>query len=421
MHDLAMLREDDLNRFYTRDIIGDLLVDQLNEVVINSFLDLGAGDGSLSRSVFKRWKNATGVTIDLDSGIKPDLGSDHSYKHFHYFLDILKSDLKVIGDKHGTFDLAVCNPPFFKPDWIKEHSDFIDEVNLLVGLPKKTDLNAEIIFLAQNLRMLRVGGQLAIILPDNIITGHRFANFRSELTQKHCIQKVVQLPSHSCHWTEARCFVLFIKKSTKQAQSIKLLKLNKDQSYSKVISIPFEAAKQRLDYEYHAARTALGDNLSNLMVCGAEIRRGSVSSAQARNLSFQTFHTSDFKEIMSDGTISFPDENNHLAPNKYIECISGDILLARIDRKLHKKVAIVKSGSAVITDCVYRVRLPESIRELAFQALRSEEGAYALRAVTKGVGARLLGKADLLQLPLKIHHGTTLPKSTVLESHRPLF
>lgn len=421
MHDLATLREDDLNRFYTRDIIGDLLVDQLNDVVVNSFLDLGAGDGSLSRSAFKRWKNATGVTVDLDSDSKPDLGSDHSYNHFHYFLDILKSDLKVIGDKYGTFDLAVCNPPFFKPDWTREHSDFVDEVNLLGGLPKKTDLNAEIIFLAQNLRMLRVGGQLAIILPDNVITGHRFANFRLELTQKHCIQKVVQLPSHSCHWTEARCFVLFLKKNVKQTPSIELLKFNRDQSYSNVISIPFEGAKQRLDYNYHAAQKALGDNLSNLMVCGAEIRRGSVSSAQARNSSFQTFHTSDYKEMMPDGTVSFPDQINTLPSNKYIECVPGDILLARVDRKLHQKVAIVKSGSAVITDCVYRVRLPESIRELAFQALRSEEGAYALQAVTKGVGARLLGKADLLQLPLKIQQGTNLSKNTALESHRPLF
>jgi type I restriction enzyme M protein len=80
----------------------------------------------------------------------------------------------------------------------------------------------------------------------------------------------------------------------------------------------------------------------------------------------------------------------------------GDILIARVDRKLHEKVAIVVGGEAALTDCVYRVKLPKESQQLAFRALRSSEGASRLLAISKGVSARLLGKADLLDMPLAI-------------------
>lgn len=422
---LTTLRKDDLNRFYTRDVIGNIMIDELGDLDNKIFLDLGVGDGSLTRSVFKRWNNATGVTVDLDQECNPNLKLNNSisqtYKHFHYVDDVLQSNLKKISERYEAFDLAVCNPPFFKPKWKKEHCDFLDEVNLLGALPRNADINAELIFLAQNLRLLGDGGMLAIILPDNIITGHRFSRFRTALTRKHCIEKVIQLPSRSCHWTEARCFILFVSKNLTQKQNIKLSRLDSEQNISPAISIPFELAHERLDYDYHVTRLKMGDNGSNLKILGAEVRRGSLSSVQARNASFSTFHTSDYNKIDQDGTITFSERGPGLSSNKQIICLPGDILMARVDRNLHKKVAMVKSGSAAITDCVYRVRLPVSIREKAFRVLRSEEGGNALQAISKGVGARLLGKADLLHLPLNIEKTPTSSKNIDAKIHTLLF
>ena len=76
--------------------------------------------------------------------------------------------------------------------------------------------------------------------------------------------------------------------------------------------------------------------------------------------------------------------------------------MARVDRNLHAKVAMVGHGRAAVTDCVYRVRVPVDVRASVFEALRSPVGMASLLAATKGVSARLLGKADLLDLPLRL-------------------
>jgi type I restriction enzyme M protein len=79
----------------------------------------------------------------------------------------------------------------------------------------------------------------------------------------------------------------------------------------------------------------------------------------------------------------------------------GDILMARVDRSLHQKIAIVTKGRAAITDCVYRVRVPVEHQKRVFTALRSTHGEQAILSATKGVSARLLGKGTLLGLRLQ--------------------
>ena len=63
---------------------------------------------------------------------------------------------------------------------------------------------------------------------------------------------------------------------------------------------------------------------------------------------------------------------------------------------------MVAGGRAAVTDCIYRVRVPAEVRMSVFDALRSPAGMASLLAVTKGVSARLLGKADLLDLRLQL-------------------
>lgn len=76
--------------------------------------------------------------------------------------------------------------------------------------------------------------------------------------------------------------------------------------------------------------------------------------------------------------------------------------MARVDRNLHEKVAMVGSGRAAVTDCIYRVRVSAEVRASVFGALRSPVGIASLLAATKGVSARLLGRADLFDLPLRL-------------------
>jgi type I restriction enzyme M protein len=240
-----------------------------------------------------------------------------------------------------------------------------------------------------------------MIAPDGMITGWKTRPLRRTLMAQHNIECVVQLPPHSFHDTEARCFVLILAKEIRQTEQVKLLRYNGATGISTPLYISIDDAERRLDYDYHIENRSPGSRLVTLRELGADIKRGSVSTVEARNADFPIFHTSDYG-VLSDGEIRLKSKVPASVEKRLVTVAPGDILMARVDRKLHEKVAIVVSGEAALTDCVYRVRLPKESQQLAFRALRSLQGTSALLAISKGVSARLLGKADLLDMPLAI-------------------
>lgn len=89
----------------------------------------------------------------------------------------------------GLYSLILANPPF------KGSLDY-DSVSadlLQVTRTKKTEL----LFLALFLRMLKVGGRCACIVPDGVLFGSSNAHkaLRQELVEKHRLQAVISMPS----------------------------------------------------------------------------------------------------------------------------------------------------------------------------------------------------------------------------------
>jgi type I restriction enzyme M protein len=398
-------RQGTLNRFYTRRSVGELLTDQLAHLNPSSVVDLGAGEGSLSISVAKYWPNADILTVDLDldctSPLHLNIMNAGATGHLHKVHDVFDPKLPNAIGRSNYFDLAVCNPPFFRPEWRRDFARILQEANLADACPSTSDASAEIIFLAQNLRLVRDGGALAMIAPDGMITGWKTRPLRRTLMAQQQIDCVVQLPPHSFHDTEARCFVLMLTKQVSQTEQVKLLRYDVTTGLSDPFYVSIDEAEQRLDYDYHIANRPRGKRLVTLRQLGADIKRGSVSTVEARNAEFPIFHTTDYDNL-SGGEIRLESSLPPTVGKRLVTVAPGDILMARVDRKLHKKVAIVVTGEAALTDCVYRVRLPKESQQLAFRALRSLEGASKLLAISKGVSARLLGKADLLDMPLAI-------------------
>jgi type I restriction enzyme M protein len=401
----AKIRQDDLNRFYTRSRIGDLLADQLgNEPPVNA-LDLGAGEGTLADAVLNRWTDTTIVTVDIDASIKPSLCSRLAGRgrggHLHHVHDVLDPALPNVLGSTETFDLAVCNPPFHRPPWKRDYARILQDAGLADACLSTADVTAEVIFFAQNLRMLRDGGRIAFIAPDGLVTGARAASFRRAVLRQHGIDAVIQLPAHSFHDTEARCFIVIATKNARdRVDRIRLLRHEADGTLSGPLLITPDDAERRMDYDHHAAMVATGGGeITTLRNLGADVRRGSLSTTERRQARFPTFHTTDYASL-ENGEASLGASIVPNYPDRVVVAEKGDILIARVDRSLHTKVAIVMEGKAAITDCVYRVRLPQQHRAGAFRALRSEDGVANLLAATKGVSARLLGKADLLDLPI---------------------
>jgi type I restriction enzyme M protein len=395
----------DLKRFYTRTAVGELLVEQLGDIDPRKVLDLGAGEGSLSVAVVRRWTGAESVTVDLDPSVIDILHANilgaGANRHLHHIHDILDPALPIALEKHGAFDLAVCNPPFFRPTWSRDHAQIFQEANLADACPTIADATAEILFLAQNLRVLRDGGKVALIAPDGLLTGWRTMSFRRTVMEHHSVDCVMQLPNYSFHDTEARCFILILTKNAGPTRRVKLLRYDLEAGLSDPIYVGRDEAEQRMDFDFHSTHSRRSGGTTTLRRICAEVRRGSIDTTARKAATFPTFHTTDYREF-SDGLIALADTSNHPAGRRLVIAEAGDILMARVDRSLHLKVGIVMSGSAPVTDCIYRVRVPPPHRVRAFDALRSPSGAASLLAVTKGVSARLLGKADLLDLPLQL-------------------
>lgn len=399
----AAKREGTLNQFFTREGVGELLIRELGSIEPRSVIDLGAGEGSLAAAVAKHWPTAHITTVDVDASCAGDLHkalvAAGATDHEHQVLDVLKSSLPAQLGKR-LFDLAVCNPPFFRPAWEREFADILRDADLAEACPSLPEATAEILFLAQNVRLIRDGGTIALIVPDGLATGWRALAFRRALLKRYTLRAVAQLPPYSFMDTEAYCFILVIdKKSPVAGDKVRLLRLEEDGSVAKTVNVELTAAEARLDYTYHALAQSNPSGATTLRQLGADIRRGSLSSVERKSLDAFVFHTGDFparaKPVRLESAL--PDTNKRL-----VVAEKGDILMARVDRELHDKVTFVSSGQAAITDCVYRVRLPEQHRQLAFEALSSDYGRARIQAVTKGVGARLLGKGDLLDIPLVV-------------------
>ncbi|MET0376748.1 MAG: methyltransferase, partial [Rhizorhabdus sp.] len=195
----AAKRRGTLNQFYTRDEVGALLTRELGEINPSMVLDLGAGEGSLATSIARAWPRAHLTTVDIDptgSAILHErLVKAGATDHEHQIADVFDPALPQ-RLSNRTFDLAVCNPPFFRPAWRREFADILREADFADACSSLPEATAEIIFLAQNLRLVKTGGTIGLIVPDGLATGWRAVAFRRALLRGHWLRSVIQLPPY---------------------------------------------------------------------------------------------------------------------------------------------------------------------------------------------------------------------------------
>jgi len=404
---------DRLGRYYTKADIGRLLIDQMAGLTPSRLLDLGAGEGSLSDAAIKHWSNIELLTVDIDERSLPHLsklfhGCD-SFKHSHIRADALSHRLpQLIHSRFGHIDTAVCNPPFITPNWRKGFAKILEEVGFSGCMPVLSDVDAAVLFLAQNLRLLSARATLGIILPDSLISAGKYRQFRKELLRRYCVHRAIRLPRGSFSNTDALAHIVILSKG-RETKTVPLQKLANDRTLVPQVLIGVDDAAERLDFDYHAHRvvTSRPQNAQVPLSSLAEgLWRGSLSRAQGRLAGVPVIHTSDIRP--SDAVkwcdlSHFGDFRKQFLGRKsarYAE--PGDILVARVGRNLEQKVIGVSAGFPLITDCVYRVKVPERFRDRVLSQLSSTNGQAWLASRAYGVGAKQLTKVDLLTFPLSV-------------------
>ena len=391
---------DPLGRYYTNPIVSTVLVNAMGMNNPNVAIDICVGEGALVLEAAKEWKRTSFTTVDIEASASQVLIKQLSNRlASHYIGDALEVDLaERLGFQWGQADAALCNPPYINPVWKKQFSEILEDAGMSHVISKMRNVPADLLFIAQNLRLVRQGGCLGLILPDGIVAGERFSLFRKTLLYKHKVERVIELPRRIFKKTDAKAHIVVLSKDAAGSEYVVVQKLEENGFLSQEIKIPVSCAIKRLDYAYNAQKkNSIGKR--KIGDVAISVKRGSISSSERSQLNFPVFHTSDFSEYCS------------IVPNKYtltddiqeietkIIAVRGDILVARVGRNLSRKVCRVHADKVAISDCILLLRILPEYRDAVFTYLQSNAGRQALDAASHGVGAKFITVQSLLDIP----------------------
>ncbi len=382
-------------QFYTPQPAGHLLVSAMLTDQVQTVVDIGVGSGQLLRAAQARWQDARLFAADIDpqhiatARVRfPEAICRH--------LDALHMRLPTkLGLAEGQADVAVCNPPYLPAADLPNVHDILRAADLLDCVSAKR-ITTDIVFIAQNLRLLRTGGELAVIVPDGLATHSNFADLRQALYERHGLYRVIQLPDRFFSRTEARTHIFYLRKQARPVSGIRLVGASQNGELTQEVIIPAKLARVRLDYSFHSVKERRGASIITLRDLGAEIARGAFTHKECVTNNLPYFHTTDFKRFPNGLAVYPPDFS---LPERWV-AQRGDILIPRVGARCLHYAAKVLSGNPVLTDCVYRVRVESRWREPLWKALSSVEGIHWRQHAAHGVCARVLGKELLLDFPV---------------------
>jgi type I restriction enzyme M protein len=404
---------DPWGRYYTSLNVSRSLIERIEVHKPKVVLELGSGSGSLCSAAANRWRDAQLVTVDVDRRVPKRLDPERTgagLKHAHFVHDALDEALSdKIGLGLGTVDVAVCNPPYIRPRWRSDFGKILEDAGLSGALASLYDAGADLLFLAQNLRLLRRNGKLGLILPDGLVTAERFTGVRRALMRQHMVEQVVQLPRGVFKGTEAQTYLAVLSKMAGETDHVKLRQMGSDGHLSEAIEVAQDLAVKRLDYTFHAGVSSQRrrGTLRPIAVGAAvtEILRGKTCSSSISDFRAPVFHLGDFAERAGEQAVrivpkrfALAERAARIAALEARLAVPGDILLARVGRGLENRLALVVHGPCVISDCIFALRATDEHRERLYRFFESEVGQRALATSAHGVAARFLSKTNLLEI-----------------------
>jgi type I restriction enzyme M protein len=401
----------EFGRYYTKPAVGQALVDLTLTRRPMGLIDLGTGGGSLALAAARRWSNLNLLTVDVDvtsyRRLANLLATEDVRRHRHLRTDALEPSLVgLVREEFGRLDAAICNPPFTTPVWRKGFGEILEEAGFSGCMPVLADSDSALLFLSQALRLLDLGSTLGIVLPDSLVSGAKYRKFRRELLRQYRVEAVVRLPSGSFMHADALAHIVIVRKGYGGSTSIPLRRLSGGNLSSEVLVVSAEQATARMDFEFHAISVVPGITSNALKTrplgeIALGVHRGSVQATASRLAGIRVLHTTDMKPSLAGTWVPLGAQRPNLNDRRtWAE--AGDVLVARVGRNLDSKVLGVLSGYALLTDCIYRLRLPGSLAAQVLRQLSSAYGREWLASRSSGVGAKHLSIADLLSFPIHL-------------------
>jgi type I restriction enzyme M protein len=355
------LRE--LGQFHTPPDVASDLVGMIDRTPLN-LIDLGCGPGALALAASARWGSKLRlITMDLDPLAGPSQRG-WTDDHRHYRLDLLNDDPFADLVAPATFDAAVLNPPYGRraraPD-----ADVECEASTArpFNCPWSLTRCRATVFTLHALRAVKLGGLVAAILPETLVTGRLAARNRALITASATLRDIAILPARTFAGTETRATMVLLERITD----------------GKGATAPWWSPQRSRE------NVVVDHDLAPLGELEVDIVRGRLSSPAARRA--RAFHLGDFASARN-GTVKLRCSANLQIDDRAAR--PGDILVARIGRDIPSKVVRVTTGTNVISDCVYRLRCPSDLSERIWRSLRSPAGRLQIEAGLSGLTTRVL-------------------------------
>ncbi|CAL1517956.1 N-6 DNA methylase [Chitinophaga sp. MM2321] len=387
-----------LGRYYTAELFSELLVNTFSTKEPTSILELGVGGGSLIKAALSRWANASYYVADVDHNSLEKIKEELPFINtFH--IDTIKENVsEKLNLKNGSVDIAICNPPYLKVRNELCYDSLFHDANL-DACRKLRILTSDIIFLAKNLQLVKANGEIGIILPDSLITGKEFENFRAALIQEYHIKGIIQLPENIFPKTEALTHILYIEKQKPLKPNTTLFLSDNKGTIINSIDVDHASLVDRMDFKFHSWQASFKRCKRQTLALrdlSADVQRGSLTHKELKNSGKSYVHTTNMVHMEKCLRL----KSSKIIEGKFRLTQKGDILLSRVGNI--GKVSMVTQGKALYSDCIYRIRVAPEHRDQVWNALISEVGQSWLQAISHGVCAKVISKNDILNFPINV-------------------
>lgn len=389
-----------LGQYMTPSVVANLVAGHISSTA-TAVIDLAAGDCSLLYAAQRRRPAAKLFGYEIDAVM---------HRKAQHRLPSAKISLAngLTGRLHCELseqnEIAVIgNPPYAEISPTE-----LTRSVLLKAFPRlATKLGArraEMYFLARSLLIAKATrGTVAILMPISFADGDIYIQYRAELMHNYGVRKAIEIPGNAFSATEARTVLLIIDTSDSETSEVEIGRFSIETEKVEQIHKGILHPGQRLDARHYDGRSEFDAPSLKLEDVGVTITRGQYSHKEARTLSLGAIHTSDLARV-TDGRMSLDvDKTKRNNTAKLLDdsiAQAGDILLPRTGTRVSWSPVIVASGSAPITDHVFRIRAPSASLEMVKKAFMHPSFATWLRCTAKGVCATVLTKRELLTMPL---------------------
>lgn len=390
---------DVLGRYYTNNVVSNLLVNTIESKSPQKVLDLGVGDASLSIAAYTRWADAKFYGTEIEVGKVKAIEKKLSFLNIYNFDSLHPNLSRKLKIKFETIDVAICNPPYTKVKNCHDYSSLFKSINCPEFLALK-NVTSEIVFFAHNLNFLRPGGELGIILSDSLITGKEYRLFREKILSNFEVKRIIQLPDKIFRKTEARTHIVFLSKNIPVQTHTALYSADMHGSLSEKLLIPKEKLYNRMDFHFYSTCTLDYNGYKTLKDIGCEITRGKITYKDLRSSSVPYLHSVHLKDNFQ--TFNFSKTKKQFEPKSVAS--SGDIIICRVGKRCVGRIGFIKVGKIVISDCLLKISIPKQYRQVVWNSFLSKEGQIWLKAHAHGICSLVLSKCDLENFPLFYFH-----------------